>query len=83
MLKYLLPLVLLATPALAQSRVDPRIADQLVQALSAQVAYQQAELRARIEDAVKMRDTLCAKITVQKEAVPECKKDGGPEPAVK
>ena len=83
MLKYLLPLVLLATPALAQSRVDPRIVDQLVQALSAQVAYQQAELRAKIEDVGKMLERLCAKVVVQREPLPECKKEGGPEPAVK
>jgi hypothetical protein len=50
-------LLLFSLPALAQ-QVDPRYAVQMVQALQAQVAFQQALMKATVEDAEAQKSTL-------------------------
>ncbi len=71
MLRLAALLLLLALPAMAQ-RLDPRTGPQLVQALQAQVALQQAMMKADAEDAEAQKKTLWDwLVEAKKEAAPK------------
>lgn len=74
MLRLAFALMLLPLAALAQ-QPDPRLSGPMIQALQAQLAFQQALLRAHEEDAAALRAKLCEAIEEEKrKEVAECAK---------